>query len=279
MDIFYRTWIPDSEAQGAVLLVHGLGDHSGRMKNIALHFANQNYLVRAFDLIGHGQSTGSRGHCSNLQTYLNQIDLAAKDLKHDYPELPLILYGQSMGGNLVLNYLFRYKPHVEGVIITSPWIKVFREYPSWIMYLLRKIHRIWPTLTLRNQLDINEISRDPQEVKAYKTDPLNHNKISLSLGIAMVDAAKFLQKKHSSPVNILLMHGEEDHICLPIGSEIFVSNFEGDLCFRTWPHARHELHHDPDKEAILEFASDWVNDQIIKVDRGNFSSNTKANPE
>ena len=262
MDIFYRTWIPDSDPQGMILLIHGLGEHSGRLKNIGLHFANQNWIVRSFDLIGHGQSSGLRGHSPNLDTLLNLIDHSVMDLQQRYAALPFILYGHSMGGNLVLNYLIRVKPTVEGAIITSPWIKVFRELPSWTMYLLRKIHLLWPTLTLSNQLDINQISRDPLEVKAYKTDPLNHNKISLSLGLAMSDAGKFLQKKHTSPVNILLMHGEEDRICLPLGSEIFVSNFEGDVTYKSWPNARHELHHDPDKQNILEFASDWAHDQL-----------------
>lgn len=241
-----------------MVLVHGLGEHSGRLKNIGQYFVGLNFLIRSFDLPGHGQSSGPRGHCADLNQWYNIIDVTIKDLQESYPDLPLYLYGQSMGGNLVLTYLIKYKPCLNGVIITSPWIKVFRELPSWLMFVLRKLQIYWPTLSLNNQLDVNQISRDPAEVKAYKEDKLVHNKISLSLGIAMSDDAILLQKKHSSPINILLMHGEDDRICLPLGSEIFVSNFEGDITYKTWPNARHELHHDPDKNAIFEYVETWI---------------------
>ncbi|NJK94836.1 MAG: alpha/beta hydrolase [Bacteroidales bacterium] len=76
-----------------------------------------------FDLRGHGHSEGKRGN-GNYEDYLNDIETVYKWLKLRYGNLPRVLYGHSMGGNLALGYAINCKPDIDRLIVTSPWLKL-----------------------------------------------------------------------------------------------------------------------------------------------------------
>ncbi len=59
-DIYYQAWLPEAEADAVLLLVHGLGEHSGRYGNVVDHFVPLGYAVYGFDHVGHGKSEGPR---------------------------------------------------------------------------------------------------------------------------------------------------------------------------------------------------------------------------
>jgi alpha-beta hydrolase superfamily lysophospholipase len=101
-----RCWLPE-QPKALVCLVHGFAEHMGRYTHVAEYFNAQGYGLIGFDLRGHGQSGGRRGHTPSYDDLIENIRemlaLAAEKLEG----LPLFLYGHSMGGNLVANYLIR----------------------------------------------------------------------------------------------------------------------------------------------------------------------------
>ena len=68
LELFTRTWTPESDPTRGMLIVHGLAEHSGRWGHVARFFVEQGYAVTAFDLRGHGQSGGTRGHVDRSAT-------------------------------------------------------------------------------------------------------------------------------------------------------------------------------------------------------------------
>jgi alpha-beta hydrolase superfamily lysophospholipase len=124
--LYAQAWAPE-EAPGALMgIVHGLGEHSGRYASIVPSFARAGILVVAYDQRGHGR-TGGRLPC--FATLLNDIDALVSEMQRCGGQ-PRFLFGQSLGGSLVLNYALRRQPHVDGVIASSQALAVHHPLPS-----------------------------------------------------------------------------------------------------------------------------------------------------
>src|SRR5574339_72659 len=61
-DFFLRYWEPDSRNKAVIVLIHGLGDHTGRYEHVAQALTGAGYTLCGMDLRGHGRSGGVRGH-------------------------------------------------------------------------------------------------------------------------------------------------------------------------------------------------------------------------
>ena len=178
LGLYGQGWTPLGESKAVVCLIHGIGEHSSRYRHVAA-FLNQNgYTLLAFDHRGHGKSEGPRGHFPSYETVMLDIKTHLKHAGERFQNKPVILYGHSMGGNLVLNYELRYMPQIAGVIATAPMLRLSFK-PSIVKELLAKcLIRFWPTLSLPSGLDTKDISRDPEVVKKYDEDPLTHGRIT-----------------------------------------------------------------------------------------------------
>ena len=250
-------------SNACVCLVHGIGEHSGRYQHLAEYFNSRGFSVLGFDHQGHGKSTGKRGDCAGLESMLDDIHLLLNQASERCKNAAIFLYGHSMGGNLVLNYAVRRQPQIAGLIATSPWIRL-PESPSKLLQVLGKAVRpIWPSLTLSNGVDMNNLSHDPQVAKDIRNDPLAHNRISIRMGLELIEAAKFLDQ-FRGPIGCptLLMHGGDDRITCPNGTKHFAGRVNGDVTMRLWPGMLHELHHEMQKESVLEFAAEWMTHHV-----------------
>ena len=120
----------------AVLLVHGFGEHSGRYLNEVIPFFNQQgFSVLGFDLIGHGKSGGKRGHCAGYEQLMRLLDQAFTRLRTRFPNIPILLYGHSLGGNLALNFVLRGYGKPYGLIASSPYLRLAFQPPAWKWHL------------------------------------------------------------------------------------------------------------------------------------------------
>ena len=95
-EIFQRGWL-GFDPQSLMLIVHGFGEHSGRYEEMATWFARKGFAVFALDLQGHGRTPGRRGHVANFEFFLDDVEEYLAALREDYPALPAVLVGHSMG--------------------------------------------------------------------------------------------------------------------------------------------------------------------------------------
>jgi len=116
------SWFP-SGMKVLILLVHGLGEHVMRYRHWASYFYSNKIGILGFDMRGHGHNTGTKGNF-NYNLGINDINVLLRFLQEQYPFIPKLIYGNSMGGNFVLRYAIEYKPLITGLIVTSPWIKL-----------------------------------------------------------------------------------------------------------------------------------------------------------
>ena len=176
--MYAQSWCPEGEIRGVLCIVHGMGEHSGRYAHVAEFFGKHGFATIADDHYGHGKSQGKRGHVASFEYFLEGVDNLLEEAEKTFPGIPKILYGHSLGGNIVLNYVTRKSPDLAGVVSTSAWLKLYMTPPRFKVWLAKKMDNIFPSYAENNGLDVTRISRDPEVVKKYKTDPLVHKKIS-----------------------------------------------------------------------------------------------------
>lgn len=261
LQLFGQSWQPDDvQSRAVICLVHGLGEHSGRYNYVADQITQAGYTLLSFDLRGHGQSQGPRGHTPSYETLLNDINFFLNEVDKNFPELPHFLYGHSLGGNLVLNYILRRQLHLKGVIATDPWLRLAFEPPRVKVILAQITNYIWPSFSQKNGLDTKVLSRDPEVVRTYENDPLVHGNISARMFISIYQSGRWaLEHASEFPLPLLLMHGGDDKIISLEASREFASKVTGKCTFRIWDGLYHEIHNEPEKQAVFAFLISWLN--------------------
>ena len=172
--IYYRYWIPNEQPKALILLVHGAGEHCARYQQFATLMVDNGYVVAGLDHPGHGKSDGIPGFIASFDDYLETLNLFHQQVKSEFPRLPQILLGHSMGGLIGSNYLLQHQGEFAGCVLSGPAIKTDLE-PGFIQtWVIRLLSALIPRTGLL-ALDPAGVSRDPAEVALYVNDPLVHH--------------------------------------------------------------------------------------------------------
>jgi alpha-beta hydrolase superfamily lysophospholipase len=250
---------PGEDIRAVIVLVHGLGEHIQRYEYWSDLFRQERIAFTGVDLPGHGRSDGKRGHIKNYELLDEMLNILLDSCRKTFPGIPVYIYGHSLGGGIVLNYLLKKNPRIKGAIVTSPWLKLSFEPPKSKVILASIIKNIVPGLVQSSGLNVNHISHDPEVVERYKKDPLVHDKISVSLFDSAMKAAKYsLDNAAELKIPMLLVHGGDDQITSPEGSREF-SQKSGNTQLRIWEGGYHELHNEPFKDEVFKYIINWIN--------------------
>ena len=249
--------------KGTVVLVHGFGEHSGRyLSEVVPQLLKTKLAVIGYDNIGHGKSGGKQGHCPNYEALMYILHQAILKGRSIYPDKPIFLYGHSMGGNLVLNYVLRSRVGIQGVVATSPYLRLAFKPPKWKMLLGKFMLGLFPGITLSSGLDPSAISRLPEEVDRYIADPLVHDRVSPMFSFPIMEAGEWaIDHAHLLKTEALLLHGTGDRIIDFKGTE----SFHGKASVTTLKlidGAYHELHNDTCRDEVLLSITAWLKTRV-----------------
>lgn len=261
--LFGQEWSPEGKPKAAIALIHGLGEHSGRYVHVAEALTANGYSLTAFDLQGHGKSGGIRGHAPAYDDLLDDVSKNLDLAREHFPGVPVFLYGHSLGGNLCLNYCLS-KNGLKGAIATSPLVETATPPPPVKLAVGKLLYNLVPSLTMENGLDRQALSRDPEVEKKYSSDPLVHGKISARLALDMLNRGKQLLEKGSSySIPMLVMQGSADRIVSPRATRLFAQSVNlSKITYKEWEGYYHELHNEPEKEQVLKFMVDWLDQEL-----------------
>ena len=218
--------------------------------------------MAALDLPGHGKSDGRKGHIRNYKVVNEMIEMMMIQYRKTFPGIPLFLYGHSLGGGIVLQYILKKKPAIRGAIISSPWLRLSFEPEKAKVLLASAMHYILPSLTQPSGLNVEYLSHDPEIVRKYVSDPLVHDRISVSLFYNAVSAGSYcLANSSSLSIPSLLIHGSDDKITSPGASSQFASSAEK-AELKIWEGGYHELHNEPFKDEVFSYIAGWIEKKI-----------------
>lgn len=172
--LFYQAWWPEGEPVGTIVLVHGLGEHSDRYPHLCQALIDVGYILAAFDLRGHGRSGGRKGHIGSFDEFRSDLALALEHFRSMAPDLPLFVYGHSLGSVITLDYVLRGGDGLRGIILSGAALDASQVAPVWQVAILKGLSRVWPTFSLKVALPGALLSRDPAVCSAYDSDPLVH---------------------------------------------------------------------------------------------------------
>lgn len=265
-NLYARVWTAEGDVRGVVALVHGLGEYGGRYVDIGRSFVDRGYAFVAGDLRGHGVSEGRRAFVSRLDNFMDDLDRYCGEVRTFFPGKPLFLYGFSMGSTLGAAYLIRRHPRLAGAILCSGGF-VMPAASAAAMGKVKALRHLVPTMTVSNGMGPmrDKVCHDVTVLDAYDADPLVYKKITVGLAAVIGDAnAEALARAGEIQVPLLVMHGEDDVIALPEGSQCLATGASGDVTLKLWPGLYHFIHHEPDgaKERVLAFAADWLDAHV-----------------
>ncbi len=263
--LFGKIWQPTEEPKAIIILIHGFGEHCSRYSSYINFFKNAGFAFIGMDHIGHGQSDGKRGVIKSYEQLLKDVEHLMGKANETWPQIPKIIYGHSMGGNIALNYLLQKPRELIGGIISSPWLKLKHEPNAISKLLIKLLGSICPDTTIRSGINANHISTQKHQVEAYRGDPLNHGRISFRLlreitkqGLWAIKSIKELQ----TPV--LLIHGSHDPITSCEASRQLARLNTQQISYQEMSDVYHEVHNDTQREQLAKLCSKWI-DQLLSA--------------
>jgi alpha-beta hydrolase superfamily lysophospholipase len=267
LSLFFQGWEPESSPTAVICLVHGLGEHSGRYAHVAAALSQAEYALLGYDLRGHGRSDGPRGHSPAYELMLDDIDQLLVEASNRYPDRPRLLYGHSLGGGLVLCHALRCCSPANGqtprdfagVIATGPTLRTAFAPLGWKVAIGKVTYNLAPAMSMSNGLDRSALSRDPQVVEHYNSDPLVHDRVSARLGMDLLRNGECaLARAAQFPVPLLLMHGAVDRVTSAEASQEFAGRSDGKCTLKLWDGLYHEIHNEPEKQEVLGYMIAWL---------------------
>ncbi|MDZ7725638.1 MAG: alpha/beta hydrolase [candidate division KSB1 bacterium] len=261
--LHYRQWVPDTVKAG-ILFAHGIGEHSGRYDQVARYFCERDIAFHALDHQGHGQSEGKRGHIPDFKNYVKDLEAFREQVQPILGSAPLFLMGHSMGGLIAFRYLIEHQELIAGAVFSAPSLKIKMQIPAWKNMMALALARVVPSLTVKNGINADLLTHDEMIVDLYRSDPLVHPFISLSLYFDMINTGEYcLQQAHRIRRPVLFMFGGNDEITdMDASRKAFNQINTTDKQFHVLDGEYHEILNELNKTDIFATIFNWIEDRL-----------------
>ncbi len=281
-----------SKAKAVVQINHGLAEHSERYQRFAKALAKAGYHSYAHDHRGHGFTSsadapqGTFSNSDGIQKTIKDMHFINAHIKKTHPDLPIILFGHSMGAILGTNYAIEHSDTIDGaalwnfnvdggvlVSILTTLLKIERalkgsDVPS---NLAKKMtFDDWNRKFKPNRTDFDWLSRDETEVDRYIADPLCGFPASIGLWIQLTGAiqnaandAQLAKIRTDLPINLL--GGEDDPSSMKGQSLVRLQKrlqklgHKDNVC-KTLPGARHETLNETNRDKETASFINWLDE-------------------
>lgn len=258
--LYSQTWAAESAPRGVIAIVHGAGEHSGRYPTIVEHLTASGFAIAGFDHRGHGQSPGRRGHIMSWSEYREDVRAFLGHVGAQFPDVPMFLYGHSLGGLIATEYVLFHPEGLDGLIVSGIATRPTGVRKRHLVIAARLLSRFLPTFSVRLQVDPLALSRDESVVRAYNADPLVHHMASMRWGTEIFGAIARVRSRTSEiSLPILILHGGGDRVTGVEGSqELFEKVSSSDKKLIVYPESGHEPHNDFDRVQVAKDVETWL---------------------
>jgi len=259
-DIFYQGWLPDADPLAVLLLVHGLAEHGGRYTNVVNHFIPKGYAIYAPDHRGHGRSQGQRVYVNHFGDYLDDLKTFFDLVRGQHPTRKIFLLGHSMGGTIALAYALRHQDELDGLVLSGAGIRIGKGISPAVIAVGKLASALLPKMGVV-VLDSSAISRDPEIVRVYDTDPLVYRgKVTARLGAELIQTMqKFPSQAAQLRLPMLILHGGADRLTDPQGSRwLYEAAGSADKTLHIYEGYYHEIFNEIERGQVLLDMERWL---------------------
>jgi alpha-beta hydrolase superfamily lysophospholipase len=262
--LFYRYWPAEDFNGHVVIVLHGIGYHSGPYKVIADALNPRGISIYGLDARGHGLSCGSRGFTGNAVEVAQDVATMVGFVQREQPGAKVFLLGDSMGGNYALHYAKDCAAQIAGLILLAPafWLdpsQLFDLESALLMPYFLLGHRK-PVIDLVGKR-LDESSRDAKWIAARRADPLAYKKANFGY-LLDIQRLVFGWRRTIAPrvqVPILMIKGGKDRVVSHGDCETFQKLAAStDKRFEVYPDLPHTTLWDPQTPEILRMVGEWT---------------------
>ena len=286
--------VPDSKPRAVVQIAHGIAEHIDRYRPFMEFLADNGFVVAGNDHLGHGKSIrvpeeqGFFAEKDGWWRVVDDMDKLHDIMSKEYPELPYVLFGHSMGSFLTRTYLIKHPDKYDGVILSgtghqSPALVLGGNAAASVMAKLNgamgdgaKLDSLafgsYLSKIENPRTKFDWLSRDAEQVDKYIADPLCGFVGKIGLYRDMMQGIKFItDKKNIAQMNkekpVYFMSGNGD----PVGDygkgvvrayKAFCDAGLHDVFMRLYPGGRHEMLNETNKEQVYQDILNWLNEKI-----------------
>lgn len=257
VEIFWQAWLPAGVPRAVVGFAHGASEHSGRYGWTGERFAERGYALYALDHRGHGKSAGPRAVVDRMDNAVADIgtllELAAGDSGKPF------LMGHSMGGCLALAFATRRQDEIRGLMLSAP-VAVLEAASPVERVAAHVLSIVAPRLGVF-PIDSATVSRDPEVVRDYDADPLNHHgKLpARTVHELAQEVARFDDSLATLTLPLLVQVGTADALVPPAASELVYERASSqDKTLKRYDGLYHEILNEPEREQVVADTLAWL---------------------
>ncbi len=261
--LYYQAWCSNQAPQAAIVIVHGLGCHSGTFTTAVHYFIHQGYAVYALDLRGHGRSAGQRGYIDAWSDFREDFQAFVQLVTDQQRDIPIFAWGHSLGSLVVLDYVLRCSHPLQGILISGlPMGKVGVSRVK--LAIARLLSRIWPRFSLNTGIDPAINTRSLAALWQHAHDPLRHTRGTARLTTEVFRIQAELQRHVADfDIPVLIFHGGSDQTAPAIGGQAFFQALGcADKKWREYEGMYHDLHTDLNNTMVLTDMHHWLKQRL-----------------
>lgn len=270
LELHAQCWRPDGVARGVVLMVHGLGEHSGRYGNVVDALVPRGYCCWGFDYRGHGRSPGRRVHVGHFREYTADLAAALGTVRAAHDE-PIVALGHSQGGLVVTDLALSRPEGLAGIVLSSPLLGIHPDRrPGLVLAAAaRVLSRVAPTLSFNNEVGSGYLSHDSEVVAAYDADPLVSHRVSARWFTTTLEVLADVNRHVDElAVPALVMQSGDDHLVDAAATRAWAARAPAELVeYVEWPGLYHEMFNEPQRDEVLARVAGWLDRLLGEASR------------
>jgi acylglycerol lipase len=253
--LFCRQWDPPTAAVATVVIVHGIGEHSGRYVHVGKYFAEAGLPTISFDLRGHGRSPGRPVFVKRYAELASDVDAVIRHFNGD----PAFLFGHSLGGQLVLWTAQHFRLKVAGLIVSAAWLSLVHAPPRWQLFVARKLNGLIPGLRFPTGIRPETLSRDQAHLDSLEDLNLLHKFTTIRFYFEAANAAMEILRTPMIDFPVLFAFGDADEVTSRRAVEDYLTRLRApSKTLKIYPGVRHELHNDTERRQVLADYVEWM---------------------
>ncbi|KAL7559270.1 hypothetical protein ACA910_009045 [Epithemia clementina (nom. ined.)] len=275
--LFVRKWLPASKPIATLIVVHGFLEHGGRYREIAEYFASEHSISTiAYDLRGHGKSSGQRAYCSSMKDYFDDLEAALAYAKKNgkkatatndetestttnEPPTPIFVFCHSFGGLTFLDYARERKVDIQGAIISAPFVAMAVKVPPIKVTVSKLLGGLLPRLSIPGE-DL-DLTHDAEKKREHDEDPLILHSVTLGWAKTCFNAQARVCGTMPLPLSmpILYLEAELDGVSAPDDVKAVGKNIEQkDKTIVVRKGDFHEMHNEVNRHEVYVLIAEWI---------------------